>query len=187
MHARTHAGVADALAVNLGVEMLQVVPGRVSTEVDAHLSFDTQVRAWCLAPGAWGLGPGAWGQLAGAGTRAAGLVMVHCVCGQLGACGPGRAHGSLLRARPLAGPASALAAGASHSTAHLPLPTHPARPPTLLPQATYDKALRLVDLYASKGVDPSRLYIKIASTWQVCVPSAHLRVLEPLLRAPSAL
>jgi transaldolase len=31
------------LAVNLGAEMLKVVPGRVSTEVDAHLSYDAQV------------------------------------------------------------------------------------------------------------------------------------------------
>ena len=36
------SGVADILAVNIGVEMLNAVPGRVSTEVDAHLSIDTQ-------------------------------------------------------------------------------------------------------------------------------------------------
>ncbi len=30
------------LAVNFGVEILDIVPGRVSTEVDARLSFDTQ-------------------------------------------------------------------------------------------------------------------------------------------------
>lgn len=30
------------LAVNLGAEMLKIVPGRVSTEVDAHLSYDTR-------------------------------------------------------------------------------------------------------------------------------------------------
>ena len=38
------ADVSDALdriAVRFGVEILQVVPGRVSTEVDARLSFDT--------------------------------------------------------------------------------------------------------------------------------------------------
>lgn len=34
--------MADVLAVNIGTEMLGVVPGRVSTEVDAHLSFDTK-------------------------------------------------------------------------------------------------------------------------------------------------
>ena len=28
--------------MNIGVEMLDNVPGRVSTEVDAHLSYDTQ-------------------------------------------------------------------------------------------------------------------------------------------------
>lgn len=33
---------ADKLAVNIGCEILQLVPGRVSTEVDARLSFDTQ-------------------------------------------------------------------------------------------------------------------------------------------------
>jgi len=32
----------DKLAVNFGVEILKLVPGRVSTEVDARLSFDTQ-------------------------------------------------------------------------------------------------------------------------------------------------
>lgn len=33
-------------------------------------------------------------------------------------------------------------------------------------QATVDKALRLIDLYAAKGVDPSKIYIKVASTWE---------------------
>ena len=32
----------DKLAVNFGLEMLKIVPGRVSTEVDARLSFDTE-------------------------------------------------------------------------------------------------------------------------------------------------
>lgn len=32
----------DKLLVNFGVEILKIVPGRVSTEVDAHLSFDTK-------------------------------------------------------------------------------------------------------------------------------------------------
>lgn len=31
---------ADKLAVNIGVEILKIVPGRISTEVDARLSFD---------------------------------------------------------------------------------------------------------------------------------------------------
>ena len=31
----------DHLAVNFGIEILKIVPGRVSTEVDARLSFDT--------------------------------------------------------------------------------------------------------------------------------------------------
>lgn len=31
----------DKLAVNIGIEILKVVPGRISTEVDARLSFDT--------------------------------------------------------------------------------------------------------------------------------------------------
>ena len=33
---------ADKLAVSLGCEILNLVPGRISTEVDARLSFDTQ-------------------------------------------------------------------------------------------------------------------------------------------------
>lgn len=32
----------DKLAVNFGAEILRIVPGRVSTEVDARLSFDTE-------------------------------------------------------------------------------------------------------------------------------------------------
>ena len=36
------AGVADRLIVSLGCDMLKVIPGRISTEVDAHLSYDTQ-------------------------------------------------------------------------------------------------------------------------------------------------
>jgi transaldolase len=34
--------VADRLAVSVGTELTRIVPGRVSTEVDANLSFDTQ-------------------------------------------------------------------------------------------------------------------------------------------------
>nr|QKY15000.1 transaldolase (TALC) [Polytomella parva] len=71
---RPYSGVADALAVNMGCELLKVVPGRVSTEVDATLSYDTK--------------------------------------------------------------------------------------------ATVSKALHLIDLYGKKGIDPSRVYIKIASTWE---------------------
>ncbi|WP_019614057.1 transaldolase [Psychromonas ossibalaenae] len=36
------ADTCDMLAVNIGKEILQVVPGRISTEVDARLSYDTQ-------------------------------------------------------------------------------------------------------------------------------------------------
>jgi len=32
----------DKLAVNIGIEILKLVPGRVSTEVDARLSYDTE-------------------------------------------------------------------------------------------------------------------------------------------------
>jgi len=32
----------DKIAVNFGVEILKIVPGRVSTEIDARLSFDTE-------------------------------------------------------------------------------------------------------------------------------------------------
>jgi transaldolase len=34
--------ITDRLLVRLGTEILQIIPGRVSTEVDARLSFDTQ-------------------------------------------------------------------------------------------------------------------------------------------------
>lgn len=36
------ANCCDKLAVSIGKEILDIVPGRVSTEVDARLSFDTQ-------------------------------------------------------------------------------------------------------------------------------------------------
>jgi transaldolase len=36
------SAVTDRLAVNFGVELTKIVPGRVSTEVDADLSFDVQ-------------------------------------------------------------------------------------------------------------------------------------------------
>ncbi|MBK9291802.1 MAG: transaldolase [Bacteroidetes bacterium] len=36
------AACLDMLAVNFGLEILKIVPGRVSTEVDARLSFDSQ-------------------------------------------------------------------------------------------------------------------------------------------------
>lgn len=39
---RPYAAIADVLSVNVGMELLEIVPGRVSTEVDAHLSYDTQ-------------------------------------------------------------------------------------------------------------------------------------------------
>ena len=32
----------DKLAVNFGIRILEIIPGRISTEVDARLSFDTQ-------------------------------------------------------------------------------------------------------------------------------------------------
>ena len=34
--------IMDKLAVNFGVEILNIIPGRISTEVDARLSFDTR-------------------------------------------------------------------------------------------------------------------------------------------------
>lgn len=53
--------VADALTIGVGAALAEVVPGRVSTEVDANLSFDTQAsvvkgRALIAAYEARGLG-----------------------------------------------------------------------------------------------------------------------------------
>lgn len=39
---KTAGQVTDRLAVNFGAELAKIVPGRVSTEVDADLSFDAQ-------------------------------------------------------------------------------------------------------------------------------------------------
>lgn len=41
-HHAVSSQVTDRLAVNFGAELAKIVPGRVSTEVDADLSFDTQ-------------------------------------------------------------------------------------------------------------------------------------------------
>ena len=40
-HNEVTSRVTDRLAVNFGTELTKIVPGRVSTEVDARLSFDT--------------------------------------------------------------------------------------------------------------------------------------------------
>jgi transaldolase len=37
--------ILDRLIVEMGVEILKIIPGRVSTEVDAHLSFDATATA----------------------------------------------------------------------------------------------------------------------------------------------
>ncbi len=42
------ARVIDDLTIKFGLEILKIVPGRVSTEVDANLSFDTEA---CVAKG----------------------------------------------------------------------------------------------------------------------------------------
>ena len=39
---RSVGEVTDRIAVNFGSELTKIVPGRVSTEVDADLSFDTE-------------------------------------------------------------------------------------------------------------------------------------------------
>eukprot|EP01026_Neomeris_dumetosa_P054252 TRINITY_DN4875_c0_g1_i7.p1 TRINITY_DN4875_c0_g1~~TRINITY_DN4875_c0_g1_i7.p1 ORF type:complete len:407 (-),score=51.28 TRINITY_DN4875_c0_g1_i7:735-1850(-) len=80
---RPYSGVVDRLIVNMGCEVLKIVPGRVSTEVDAHLSYDTE--------------------------------------------------------------------------------------------ATIAKAKRIIGLYADKGIDTSRVYIKIASTWEGIQACAQLQ------------
>ena len=41
-HNAPASAVTDRLAVNFGAELTRIVPGRVSTEVDADLSFDTE-------------------------------------------------------------------------------------------------------------------------------------------------
>ena len=39
-HGGSTSAVTDRLAINFGAELTKIVPGRVSTEVDADLSFD---------------------------------------------------------------------------------------------------------------------------------------------------
>ena len=40
-HAQQITDAADKLAVNIGLEILKLIPGRISTEVDARMSYDT--------------------------------------------------------------------------------------------------------------------------------------------------
>ena len=54
------AEASDKLAVNIGAEILKSIPGRVSTEVDARLSFDRKEHQQGSPPG---------GTLPGAGNR----------------------------------------------------------------------------------------------------------------------
>ena len=42
-HADTHE-LVDHLLIAFGLEILKLIPGRVSTEIDAHLSFDTEAN-----------------------------------------------------------------------------------------------------------------------------------------------
>ena len=56
--ARAHRGAAldeivDRTLVRFGLEILKVVPGRVSTEVDARLSFDTAATLALIATAIW--------------------------------------------------------------------------------------------------------------------------------------
>jgi len=44
-HNHLTSEIADHLAIKFGVELAKIVPGRISTEVDADLSFDTQGTA----------------------------------------------------------------------------------------------------------------------------------------------
>jgi transaldolase len=37
----SHSEIVDRLLIAFGIQILAIIPGRVSTEVDAHLSFDT--------------------------------------------------------------------------------------------------------------------------------------------------
>lgn len=58
---RSAGAIGDALTVGVGAELSRLVPGRVSTEVDASLSFDTvksiaKARALIAAYGARGIG-----------------------------------------------------------------------------------------------------------------------------------
>ena len=41
-HRREGRATLDRLLVEFGKEILKIIPGKVSTEVDAKLSFDTQ-------------------------------------------------------------------------------------------------------------------------------------------------
>ena len=41
-HKAMNSQITDRIAVNFGAELTKIVPGRVSTEVDADLSFDTE-------------------------------------------------------------------------------------------------------------------------------------------------
>lgn len=33
-------------------------------------------------------------------------------------------------------------------------------------KACYDKGMRLIDMYSKRGIEPHRVYIKLATTWE---------------------
>ena len=135
---RPQALVADQLAVNIGAELLKLVPGRV--------------RGGAERGARDGAGRGAGWKKQQAGIRLA-LVILPSPSSSAAAA---RSHPWLrlpgrYRCRHLPPPQVS-----TEVDAHLSYDT----------QATYDKALHLLDLYVARGVDPGRLYIKVRG-WAV--------------------
>jgi hypothetical protein len=118
---------------------------QVSTEVDAHLSHDTAVGAWLAGSACVGWSVCRQPQQQQRKRKSWGGVPAMSNC-----CRPPYAN-----ALPLV---------PTLPTALPPLCLLPPSSPVVCScwlQATYDKALHLVDLYMDRGVEPSRLYIKV--------------------------
>lgn len=165
LRCRPYALVADRLAVNIGAELLKLVPGRV--------------RA--------GQGIRRLGQMGGRLQASVLTGMLHCsslrggvqvMCrflpraqdrGVLG--GQTIFHGLLGRAHALPRPpahAQTLFSRASTSDFARQVSTEADAHLSYDAQACLDKALRIVDLYSQKGIGTDRIYIKVRATLCDC-------------------
>ncbi len=151
---RPYQGITDRLAVNIGEELLGIVPGKVSTECDAHLSYDTQAtidKVSCRQPG---------------------IPVTVCLAGKSG----GRA--AVADNSPLVlqwlcifstAQSDALETAGGSAAGDCQLSSLPRK-------CSLVQGLRLVDLYSKKGIDLSRIYIKVTSN-PASVPAHWLNTL----------
>ena len=126
----------DKLAVNIGLEILKLVPGRISTEVDARLSYDTEAsiakaKRLIKMYNDAGISNDRAQQVVDATDKLAvniGLEILKLVPGRI---------------------STEVDARLSYDT-----------------EASIAKAKRLIKMYNDAGISNDRILIKLASTWQ---------------------